>query len=471
MRLLNTRVGFALWLAPVAVALVGCSGGEPDPAAQSVLDGEPPSLRSWSGAANCCGEDPHPVHGATLADGSVVMVGKAAASGEQTAGFITHWAAPEGPAYGNFVDDAGGIILHTMTLEPDSSLLQVASAGDLVVAVGFQAASGGETAHGVVLALDAATFDVRAQLRVDAPQVGESTALESVLVTTDGRVVVGGAWGLAREQMEGFKSYGNVVGGQGVVMEFELAAWLSAAEGGAVATPADVSAVSREIPETFSVKSMRRWSDGSVVAVASDLDERSGVLWVDAGLTGHRWMPYAEGIELTDVSVFTGLDQGDAIAVVGHGGSNTIDGHAALMDTQGAVMWTATFGNPGLDASEVPDGGLAPDKLIFDECWGVAQRGASLVVACGTGIEGCGAVEATASEQQACEGDPRRSWRSYLVAVDGAGEVLWSRADSFVESTGEASESAAEFVVVDAAGDIYAIIDQVFGVGLARFGS
>ena len=119
----------------------------------------------------------------------------------------------------------------------------------------------------------------------------------------------------------------------------------------------------------------------------------------------------------------------------------------------------------------MPDGGLAPDKLIFDECWGVAQRGASLVVACGTGIEGCGAVEATASEQQACEGDPRRSWRSYLVAVDGAGEVLWSRADSFVESTGEASESAAEFVVVDAAGEIYAIIDQVFGVGLARFGS
>ena len=155
---------------------------------------------------------------------------------------------------------------------------------------------------------------------------------------------------------------------------------------------------------------------------------------------------------------------------MGHGGSGTLDGHTALMDPQGEVIWATSFGNPGVQPSEEPRGGLAPDTFIFDECWGIAQRDTTVVLACGTGIEGCDAVPASTREQKACERDPRRSWRSYLVGVDGTGQVLWSRADSFVESSGEASESAAEFVVTDATGDLYAIIDQIFGVGLARFG-
>ena len=110
------------------------------------------------------------------------------------------------------------------------------------------------------------------------------------------------------------------------------------------------------------------------------------------------------------------------------------------------------------------------DKFIFDECWGAAQSGELLVMACGTGIEGCDEVEATAAEREACRNDPRLRWRTWLVALDADGEVAWSRADSFVDESGEVHESAAEFVVVDPAGTIHVVVDHAFGVGLMRLG-
>lgn len=448
----------------------GCEAPSPAPAGEEVLDGTPPTLRSWSGSAGCCGEDPHPVHGAVLPDGSVVMVGKAAVGDDQTAGFITRWRAPEGPATGQYVDGIDDVILATQVRPPDSSLLQVADGGEVLVAVGFEAGGSGAQATAVALALDPVTLDVRSRLVLPSPTAGRSSALESIVIDDDGIVALGGAWDFPREALEGFKSYGNVVGGRGLVTEFPLTAWLELSTDGVDVTLEELGATTRDIEETFSVKSLRRWSDGRLVAVASDADEQSGVLWIDAGLTAHQFTTFDDGIELTDVVPFARAGLPDAAALVGHGGEGTIDGHVRLVTPSGETLWTRSFGNPGLDPSEVPDGGLAPDAFIFDECWGVDQRGAELVIACGSGIEGCGAIEAGAADTAACEGDPRRSWRSFLVGVDADGAVAWSRAESFVESTGEASESAAEFVVVDADGDVYAIIDQVFGVGLARYG-
>ena len=470
-RLDRARRSLRLVLPLTLLLTEGCETSTPEPAGEEVLDGTPPTLRSWSGSAGCCGEDPHPVHGAVLADGSVVMVGKAAAAADQTAGFITRWRAPEGPATGRFVDGADDIILATRVRPPDSSLLQVADGGEVLVAVGFEADDASAQATAVALALDPSTLDVRSRLVIPSPTAGRSSALESIVIDGDGLVVLGGAWELPREAIEGFKSYGNVVGGRGLVAEFPLTAWLDLATDGVDVTLEELDATTRDIEETFSVKSLRRWADGSLVAVASDADEQSGVLWVDPGLTGHLFTTFDDGVELTDVVPFRRPDMPDAAALVGHGGEGTIDGKARLVTPEGETLWTQSFGNPGLDPSEVPSGGLAPDAFIFDECWGVDQRGAELVIACGSGIEGCDAVEAGAADTAACEGDPRRSWRSFLVGIDAEGAVVWSRAESFVESTGEASESAAEFVVVGANGDVYAIIDQVFGVGLARYGN
>lgn len=452
-----SRVGFFL-----LGVLTGCGPGAP--LTESVTTGDAPALVSWSGASDCCGEDPHPVHGALLGDGSVVMVGKAASGGSQTAGFITRWRPPSGPAQGQLVDAVDGVILQTRILDADSSLLQVADAGEVLVVAGFSAGGAQSDAHGLALMVDPQTLAVRSQLRIDASD-GRSAALESVVVT-DGRVIFGGATGFPREALEGFKSYGNVVGGQGLLVEVALSSWLSAS---GTVTPSEVGATVTELSGVFSLKSVLSWPDGSVAAVSSDGDESSGVVWVAPDRASHRWSGVDGPIELTDLALYRRDGEADALALSGHGGEGTIDGQALLMDSSGRVLWQSAFGNPGVSADEVPGGGLAPDGFIFDECWGIVQSGAQLVLACGTGIEGCGAIEASAGDTRLCRSDPRRSWRSYLVGVDGAGEVAWSRADSFVESSGEASESAAEFIVADGE-SLYAVIDQVFGVGLARLG-
>lgn len=449
-------------------ALVGIAACGPPPAQVSVVEGDAPALVSWSGASACCGSDPHPVHGAALADGSVVMVGKAGASSRQTAGFITRWRAPDEPATGQFVDGMDEVILASRRLGADSALLQVAEAGDYLVAVGFEAGSRSGNSNGIALLLDPATLEEVARLRVGAAASDRSAALEAVIVDDEGTIALGGSWNFSRGQLEGFKSYGNIVGGRGVVIELSLDAWLAASSGEAV-TPAEVSAVVREIPQVQSLKSLARWPDTSVIAVGHDRDEVSGMVWVEPGLVDHRWRAYDDRIELTDVAVFERPDRGDGIALIGHGGLHTIDGHVKLVDPRGEVLWSTAFGNPGVHPSEQPRRGLAPKLLIFDECWGAAQRGDELVVACGTGIEACGAVPVTLAEWRRCRRDPRRSWRSYLAGLDAEGAVRWSRADSFVEHSGEASESAAEFVTVDASGTVYAVVDHDFGVGLARF--
>ena len=45
----------------------------------------------------------------------------------------------------------------------------------------------------------------------------------------------------------------------------------------------------------------------------------------------------------------------------------------------------------------------------------------------------------------------------------------WSRAESFVDEEGEAHESASEHITLGPEGNLYSIVDQNFGVGLARY--
>jgi hypothetical protein len=456
-----------------AMLAIGCGSkdetgeGEIRPAVAEVVDGSAPSLRSWSGAMDCCGEDPHPVHGTVLTDGSAVLVGKSHVSGD-IAGFVTRWMAPDGPAVGRFVDGNDEVIAATVELGPGSVLAQVIEVGDAIVAVGFQAPSADAQVQGIALAFERETLSVVARFEVDGPEVGTSAVFESVTVTPSGSLVLGGSWGSDRDAIEGLKSFGNIVGGRGLLVEVDTAVWFAA--GGDGVSPDDIGATVRDIPEVQSVKSMRATSGGFIAAVGHDDDERSGFVWVEPGLTGHRWTRFDDGFELTDAAVVQRTDGQEALVLVGHGGSDTIDGHAKLVSEDGDILWTTTFGNPGIQPEDAPAGELAPDKFIFDECWGVATIDTGVVVACGSGIEGCDAVEATAAEQAQCQADPRRSWRSHLVGISTEGEVLWSRTESFVDETGEAYESASEFVAVGSDGDLYSVVDQNFGVGLARYG-
>ena len=443
------------------------SADEVDPASEPVVDGAAPPLRSWSGAEDCCGVDPHPVHGAMLSDGSVVMVGKSAASGDRIAGFATRWVPQLGPAAGRFVDTDPGVIAASVAWPPGSAMVQAVEADGAIVAVGFRIPSPGEAAVGVAVRLDPGTLAETGRVEIEGPERGTSAVLESVAVDASGRIIMGGSWGVAADAIEGLKSFGNVVDGRGIAIAVDPAAWSAA--GAATTTPGALGAAVREVPEVHSIKSLRT-ADAAIVGVGHDDDEVSGMVWMVSDLTDHRWTRFDDDYELTDAVVVQGSDGEFAAVLVGHGGPSTIDGHAKMVRANGEVVWSASFGNPGLQPEDMPDAPLAPDDFIFDECWGVAATPSGVVIGCGSGIEGCDAVDATAKERQQCQSDPRRVWRSHVVGVSLDGAVQWSRTDAFVSEEGEAFESASEFVFTGPDGDLFSVVDHDFGVGLARYG-
>ena len=447
--------------------LVAC--GEPSGSAIPIVSEGAPVLESWSGAQECCGEDPHPVHLGLTPTGDVVMVGKAASSSGTTQGFATLWTPPTGPAEPRFVDGEKAVIRATRQLAADSAMLQVIALQDAVLAVGFQAESATSAAAAVLWVMDPADLAIRSHLEL-REENETSAVFESLALDDSGLLVVGGSRGLERSGMEGFKSYGNVFGGRGVVVRLELASVLSAE--GVTQMLADQTATARDLDEVHSAKSVRFTPDGGVAVVGHDEAERSGLVRVDPSLAAHSWTRTDPQVELTDLAVVPTTTGSYDIALVGHGGAVGIDGHMIRVTAAGEVVWSSAFGNPGVAAQDQPAEGLAPDAFVFDECWGIARvADGVLVAACGSGIEGCGAEvvgEVTQAERTLCRSDPRLFWRTHLVGLDLDGEVLWSRTDAFV-ADGEVAASAAEHLVSDDSGHLYVLVDQDFGVGLVRF--
>ena len=54
------------------------------------------------------------------------------------------------------------------------------------------------------------------------------------------------------------------------------------------------------------------------------------------------------------------------------------------------------------------------------------------------------------------------------MEVDGNGDMVWTRTDSYVfpEDDGEVAETAAEHVIITPDGRIGLVMDQDFGIGL-----
>ena len=59
-----------------------------------------------------------------------------------------------------------------------------------------------------------------------------------------------------------------------------------------------------------------------------------------------------------------------------------------------------------------------------------------------------------------------------LVEIDGDGNQLWYRTDSyyFPEEPNDGAETASEYVIKTAAGTYTSVIDQGFGIGLMVLG-
>ena len=96
-----------------------------------------------------------------------------------------------------------------------------------------------------------------------------------------------------------------------------------------------------------------------------------------------------------------------------------------------------------------------------------------MIVASGTGIEGCDPWQGTDSNEtrisilEECETDPRSDWRGMITKFDDQGNKVWQRVDSFLSPEGEPTlSSACEYLSILADGKLFSVTDEAFGVGL-----
>ncbi|MEC9465934.1 MAG: hypothetical protein VX834_09125 [Myxococcota bacterium] len=422
---------------------------------------------------DCCGEDPHPVHGIATADGGYAIVGKVIDNGGNWDGFLVK-VMGEGRSGTSFLEaDAfsQGEWSHTMgSAGKQDGINNVASTASALFAAGF-IESGDGTVNRYLVKYDSATGTKLWETSFPDSMAGRDGAFESIMPTIDGGLIATGLTNAERGALEGFKSYGNAWDGQGFVSYFS-ASQLEAS------TAPDAPAWITLLPDTVSGKGIREVTDsqGGFVIAAGPREEESPRA-IRLGPSGDIiWnLPIPSHGEVTDIAVLGSNGDVDGFAMVGHKGDEAggIDGSITMLSPEGAIMWQTNVGNPAGGVGAFSGLGAGNPKLIFDECWGIAGTAdGGAIVACGTGIEGCAEWSPGSEIRTECDADPRRTWRGLVVKLDGAGNELWHRLDSFVEpgEVGEdVSDSASEYVSIAADGSILSTVDQGFGIGILVF--
>lgn len=427
-----------------------------------------PTATSYLGLGeDCCGEDPHPVHGIHTSDGGYVLVGKSADASGAIDGFILKvkarpgevnaWVGPDSFQSGEWAQSQGtrGNVdgMNNVAQLPDGS----------IVAVGFQASSDGQV-HRYIAKYDLQNGTKAWEARLPSPQSNRDSAFESLVVTRDGGVVTTGVINAARGAFEGFKSYGNPVDGQAFVAHY------SAAQLGGTSAPS-APAWETIVPNGMSGKAVRQLpgdNPGFIAGVAGMEGEAPFLVKLSASGSIEWQQAYESHGELTDVAVLSENGQLQGFAIVGHrdGPAGGIDGSITKVSPNGTTLWHTFVGNPVGGTGPFAALGAGNPQLIFDECWGVQGTiDGGAVVGCGTGIEGCDEFSSGSAIGSECRNDPRTMWRGLVVKVDKNGQEVWSRVDSFVEGS-EYLESASEYVSLSATGEIMSVVDQGFGIGV-----
>jgi hypothetical protein len=433
------------------------------------VSADAPDMVSYTGIGeDCCGEDPHPVHGAPTPDGGVVICGKSIDEDGEWEGFVVKVGPdiPEGTVF--YEPDEGPTYAWSVTFGSDGrqdGANNVVATDEAVFVAGFVTEDDG------TLDRNLRKYNLFSGALIWEISYPDTTsrregALESIHLLENGDAIVGGFINGSRGSAEGFKSYGNPTSGEATIQYF-TAAQLAAG------TPPSAPLWSQTYGALISVKSVRPLAEGGFVLVASNEDEEAQIMRVDADGEKMWSRSIRQHGEVTDVAV---LEEGGAsvgFMVSGHRGeSGGIDGSVSRIDLDGEVVWKKSYGDfpGGVQEFAGLDGGNP--ALIFDECWGIqATAGGGAVVACGTGIEGCDEVEGDLYDE--CRSDPRQVWRGLVLEVDGDGDVLWSRLDSFrfpEEGEDEAADSASEYVILTEDGNVGSIVDQGFGIGLLMLG-
>ena len=419
-------------------------------------EGAPDVLWYAATGEGCCGEDPHPVHGAETSDGGFVLVGKSADSDGSINGFMMK-IGPDIPSGFTFLDDGEA---NTVTWgkefgEPGTMEManNVASIGDSVFVVGGKSISNG-TVQRLLKKVNSNTGE-EIWSTVFSSSSNTESAFESIFITPNGDAVLAGFVNGEQGGIEGFKSYGNPVSGVANVMV------LSSEQLQASSAPEN-PIWEKDYSNHGSIRGIRTNSDGYVF-VAPKNEELYSVVYIDENGEELWQRDLSDHGEATDITVVMDADTAIGYAVSGHRGvDGGIDGSVTMLDLDGSVLWTKHYGNPsgGIQEFAGLDGGNP--ELIFDECWGLqSTNNASVVVACGTGIEGC---EGLGLE---CRNDPRTKWRGLLMEIDSSGEQLWYRTDSYYfDGEDEAAASASEYIIRTQDGNYASVVDQDFGIGL-----
>ena len=405
---------------------------------------------------DCCGEDPHPVHGAHIEDGSYVLVGKSIDAQGGTQGFVLQ-VNTDGLSDYVFLED---------------ELIQQHSWSHTFGEEGaFNAANAVAVHESGIYVVGVSTVDGTPQRLLNKydrsenlvwsasfPSSDGESAFEYISTTPSGGLILAGFVNGFEGGIEGFKSYGNPVGGEANV------AYLSPELLDSNSAPSSFSW--ERAYDLNSIRSIRAVEDGFVFVAAYE-EEWYEVVRID-GDGGELWRtPLLDHGEATDIAV---LNDDSGFVVTGHvqkeGG---IDGSVTKISPDGDILWGKSYGNPEGGSGQFSDLGSGNPALIFDECWGVqATENGGAIIACGTGIEGCDEVEGELYNE--CTSDPRTMWRSLLIEIDSNGEELWSRTDSYLFDGQEAAETASEYIVKGENGVYASVMDQGFGIGLLILG-
>ena len=447
-------------------------GNGTNPAGNEVVEPEsfasvPPGVETYIATGeSCCGEDPHPVHGIEVTDGSFILCGKSVDSGGEIDGFLVKFKAPF-PGGSVFIEDESNPLLGWSATfgKPGhrDGANHVAATESALFVAGFEETNTG-TVHASLRKYDLESGERMWSALFPSSKAATDSAFESIQRTADGGMVVGGFENGNQGGIEGFKSYGNPTSGEARLMVFspdQLESEIAP----------DAPSWTRTYTQAGSMRQLRQLPQGDWVFLAAPPEEEGSYRVVRAKSDGDPiWEVQLESHgEATDLAVVTYSGQPSALAVSGHvHGGEGIDGSITQMSLSGEVLWSKTVGNPVGGKGEFAGLGAGEPALIFDECWGVTGDDAGgIVVACGTGIEGCDELDSGSPLLAQCQADPRTKWRGMLLGLNAEGEERWSRTDSFqFPGEKEVAASASEYVIRTQSGGFASVVDQDFGIGL-----
>jgi hypothetical protein len=416
--------------------------------------------------------DPHAVHGIELnSEKGFAVVGKYNANNSYSGGFIV-----VSPSLPNSYDNGNHLTVGNTAVWKKTfgtkgvnseafanGANMVVELGSHLYVVGYMASTTSRV-DAVLRKYNTSNGDLIWSFKFnDGLATRKTSAFEGIQISDDGTglILSGLVHASNASCLEGFKSYGNPACGKAALMYFSSTSLNSSSPPSA---PTWVMIYSNYV----SGKNVRpAGMNGGYVTVASNLNEVSSVIRTNSQ-GGVVWAKsYSTFGEVTDAAVVTSGGN-KYIMISGHGGNNgEIYGRLAKINfNDGSLVWAKSYG--GVIGGKAQFEGITngnPNNWIYHECWAITPTsdGQAVVLACGTGIEGCGG-------NTACNQDKRVVWRSYIFSASvEQGNVLWQRLDNYNDvNVNNVEESASEFIVRTRDGGFFSTNDEGCGVGVFR---